>query len=206
MLHARFGLISACLLLPLTALAATTYGISPSAGTRVGFSAKVSAMGVTENTVTGWSQTVKGPTIAWSADQTKLDKPVTFTVPTASFSTKLALRDHDIQQILEASRFPTVRFVLQGIDGLTAAELTAGRGDFTATGELTAHGVSHGLRLPCTFVRQGARLQVQGQTGVTWGQFGLKAPTAVAGTVRAQDTFQVMLESSWDLDTLLKGK
>ncbi|MBC7542211.1 MAG: YceI family protein [Candidatus Sericytochromatia bacterium] len=197
----RFTLVSAGLLVSLAASAATTYGLSLRRGTRVGFATTVSALGL-ESPVNGWSQAVTGPTIPWSVDQTRLERPATFTLPTSSLSTGLALRDRDIQQILEARRFPTIRFDLQKIDGLNAAEVASGKGDFHVGGSLTAHGLAQPVRLACTFVRQAGTIQIKGRTTVTWRDFGLTVPTAMGGTVRAKDSLDLLLESTWDLDRL----
>jgi polyisoprenoid-binding protein YceI len=206
----RFSLVVTGLCLTLAAAAATTtYGVNLNKGgeTRVGFRAPLSTFGISQAPVTGWSNAVTGPVITWSADQTRLEHPVTFTLPAASLSTKLALRDHDILKLLDAQKHPTIRFTLKAINGLESAEVTAGKGDFAAVGDLTAHGVSHPVALACTFTRADKRLKIQGSAPVTWADFGMAAPSALAGSVKAANTFHLLLESTWELDTLpLHGK
>ncbi len=97
------------------------------------------------------------------------------------------IRDGQVQnRILETGQFPTATFELTdpieiGSEPEDQQEVTV-----TATGDLTAHGVTQAVTVDLTTRRNGAAIEVTGSIPVTWSDFSINDPSG--GPAQVEDS------------------
>jgi polyisoprenoid-binding protein YceI len=100
-------------------------------------------------------------------------------------------------RVLDAARFPEVRFVSRRIagrrvDGDTGdARPGALTYELQVTGELTIHGVTREIGLPMRVTIAGGVLTAKGHGTVRQDQFGMTPVTAGGGTVRVRNEVEI---------------
>lgn len=106
---------------------------------------------------------------------------VSVTVPVAQLTADNGTMNKKAQKALRADKHPTITY------NLTSADLK-GAGSFEAKGQLTIAGVTQ----PANFAVKGeqvadGRFRYTGSTRVNMSDFGVKAPTAMLGTIKTGD-------------------
>ena len=106
--------------------------------------------------------------------------------------------DKNMYKALEAEKHPDITFSLRGLAAAGAESATSV--PLRATGVLAIHGVEKQVTLDIQAVRTGATLTVTGATDLLMTDYGVKAPKAMLGMVKADPkvriTFEVVLAAS----------
>ncbi len=97
-------------------------------------------------------------------------------VKAANLTTGNTMRDRNMRAMLEVTRYPEIRFILDQakIDGPPREDHTV---RLLITGQLRVRDVTHPLRLPVTVSVQADRLVVTGQFPLTFTDIGLTPPS-----------------------------
>jgi polyisoprenoid-binding protein YceI len=90
-------------------------------------------------------------------------------------------------QVLEAGRFPEIRFVSKHVEGQRSGEAY----DLRIVGDLTLHGVTAELTVPVRVALDASTLTATGQATVRHDQFGLKPVSAGGGTVKVANEIRI---------------
>jgi polyisoprenoid-binding protein YceI len=75
-------------------------------------------------------------------------------------------RDEEMMRWMERAEYPTIEFVLTGI--------ASREGGYTATGDLTLHGVSRPISIPVSISGEGGRWSLEGRVAIDHREYGLK--------------------------------
>ncbi|BET68591.1 hypothetical protein ASA1KI_35090 [Opitutales bacterium ASA1] len=75
-------------------------------------------------------------------------------------------RDEEMMRWMERAEHPTIEFVLTGI--------ASREGGYTASGNLTLHGVSRPISIPVSIEEAGGRLSLEGRIAIDHREYGLK--------------------------------
>ena len=87
-------------------------------------------------------------------------------------------------KVLDASRFPAIRFRSRQVSGRRAAD---GAYELEVAGEVSLHGVSHAVTLPVRVELSGATLTASGRTALAQRAFGIEPVSAGGGTVKVKN-------------------
>ena len=90
-------------------------------------------------------------------------------------------------EILDASRFPDIRFVSKKVQG----QGSGGSDDLTIVGDLSLHGVTRELTVPVKVTLEGQMLTATGQATLRHDQFGMKPVSAGGGTVKVANEIRL---------------
>lgn len=93
--------------------------------------------------------------------------------------------------VLEIAKYPEIIFKSTGVTG----RLTSG-GQYEAqiAGALTLHGVTRRIVLPALVTLSGHTLRAQGEFEMKRGDYGVKATSALHGTIRVRDKLKLMYD------------
>lgn len=105
-------------------------------------------------------------------------------LPAASFRSGVGSRDKHIAEILDARRFPRIRFDL---DALTGFDPAAASGQATVTGRLQVRDRTVPLKFPVTYRAGEGRIVLEGSAAVTFSAFGIAPPILGIIAKRAPD-------------------
>lgn len=90
-------------------------------------------------------------------------------------------------QVLDAGRFPEIRFVSKRVEGQRAGEAY----DLRMVGDLTLHGVTAELTVPVRVAVDAGALTATGQATVRHDQLGMKPVSAGGGTVKVANEIRI---------------
>ncbi len=149
----------------------------------------------------------------WASDATKLDASLTMDGAalasglSAQAPAKLTLdvpvkemrnrersgaMDKNVQKALKADKYPDIVF------DMSAYKLDAAAGTISATGQLSIAGVTKPQTVVAKYVQKAGRIILDGEQPLLMTDFGVKPPTAMFGTIKADDRvvvkFHVELE------------
>lgn len=99
----------------------------------------------------------------------------------SSFDSKNANRDSHMMEVTEALKFPNVTF--------TSSAITLEGDDFTASGNLTFHGVSQPVALKGKLLKEGGKLIFTGNFTLKMTQFKIDPPSLMG--ISTDDDFKL---------------
>lgn len=89
--------------------------------------------------------------------------------------------------VLDASRFPEIRFVSKKVQG----QVSGGSYELTIVGDLSVHGVTREITVPVKVVTDDRTLTATGQATLRHDQFGMKPVSAGGGTVKVANEIRI---------------
>jgi polyisoprenoid-binding protein YceI len=87
-------------------------------------------------------------------------------------------------KVLDASRFPAIRFRSRQVAGRRAAD---GAYELQVSGDISLHGVSRPVTLPVRVELSGSTLTASGRTALAQRAFGIEPVSAGGGTVKVKN-------------------
>lgn len=146
--------------------------------------------------VRGWNCTVQNYngsfTVQESANALTGITALTVTVPISAIECGNGTMNGKLRETLKHEEHPNIRFTL------TNANVTAGQGDaFTvaSTGNLAIAGATNAIQMNVQGQALGnGRYRFTGSAPVSMSQFGMRAPTALMGTMRVGDRVTVQFD------------
>lgn len=94
-------------------------------------------------------------------------------LPAASFRSGVSSRDKHIAEILDAKRFPTIRFDLDSLGGFDPGMAS---GQTTVTGRLRVRDRTVPIKFLATYRQADGRLDMEGDVAITFSVFGIDPP------------------------------
>ncbi len=158
---------------------AGTWSVRRSEGTFVGYRIDEILSGVDFEAV-GRSATVSGSVVATESQITE----VSIAADLRDLTSDNGARDNQLKsQALESETFPVACFTLTSPIEVTEVPAEGVEASFTATGDLTIHGVTRSVQLDLQATTTGGRLFIVGSTDVALVDFDIDPPEAsiVAG-------------------------
>jgi polyisoprenoid-binding protein YceI len=146
------------------------------------FGQDADAVGRTSD-VTG-SMTIAGTTV----------NDATFKVDLTTVKSDESQRDSQFQgRIMQTSRFPDATFKLTQPVDLGSVPADQAKVSFSATGDLTLHGVTKSVQVPIDAQRNGANINVVGTIPVKFSDYGINNPSNGAVTTEDNGVVEVSL-------------
>jgi polyisoprenoid-binding protein YceI len=128
------------------------------------------------NDAVGTTGAVTGQ-ISLRPEGTVVSEASKISVDLRELATDRSMRDNFIKQnTLQTSQFPFAEFVPTRVEGLPSPLPASGEHDFRLVGLMTVHGVQKEVTWDVTAARDGAQLEGQAATTVTFGDFGMTQP------------------------------
>lgn len=129
---------------------------------------------------------------------------LTLSVPVKEMKSEHGGLDKNLQNALKADQFTDIVFTMSGY------KLDQAAGTVAATGELSIAGVTKPEIVIAKYAEKDGKLILDGQQPLLMTDFGVKPPTAVLGTIKAEDRvvvkFHVELEPAGAASTTKDGK
>jgi polyisoprenoid-binding protein YceI len=86
--------------------------------------------------------------------------------------------------VLEPDKYPEITFKSTNVTGKS---MGANQYDLKINGDLTLHGVTREITIPTIVTLTGNDLRAQGEFTIERSDFGVKATSALHGTIRVRD-------------------
>jgi polyisoprenoid-binding protein YceI len=151
-----------------------TFSYEDSTGTFVGFRIDEQLSGIGSTTAVGRTPDVTGTITIDGSTVTA----ATIEADMSAITTNDSRRDHEVQEALETSSYPTATFVLTEPIDLGSAATSGEATTVTAVGDLTIHGVTTGVSIPLQVQLVDDTIVVVGSLDVTFSDYGVSVPTA----------------------------
>jgi polyisoprenoid-binding protein YceI len=151
-----------------------TFSFEDSTGTFVGFRIDEQLSGIGSTTAVGRTPDVTG-TI--TVDRSTVTA-ATIEADMSAITTNDSRRDHEVQEALETSSYPTATFVLTEPIDLGSAATSGEATTVTAVGDLTIHGVTTKVSIPLQVQLVDDTIVLVGSLDVTFSDYGVSVPTA----------------------------
>ncbi len=117
--------------------------------------------------------------------------------PVKSLDTDNSMRDDRLREVMNAEKYPNVRFEVVGVT--KACDLEALRAEVACgsklKGKLTIRDVSKDLIVPVTVRRQEEHFSVSGETSIRWDEYGVEDPSILVAKLdkKVAISFEVQL-------------
>jgi polyisoprenoid-binding protein YceI len=121
----------------------------------------------------------------------------TFSVDLTKVTSDKSQRDSLFQdRIMNTSTYPTATFKLTKPIDLSTVPADGTTANYTATGDLTMHGVTKSVDIPLQAKRDGNTISVSGSYGVTFADFAISNPSAGPAQVGDNGTLELLVNLS----------
>jgi polyisoprenoid-binding protein YceI len=151
-----------------------TFSYDDSTGTFVGFRIDEQLAGIGSTTAVGRTPDVTGTITIDGSSVTA----ASIEADMSAITTNDSRRDHEVQEALETSSYPTATFVLTEPIEVGSAATSGEATTVTAVGDLTIHGVTASVSIPLQVQLVDDTIVVVGSLDVTFSAYGVSVPTA----------------------------
>jgi polyisoprenoid-binding protein YceI len=115
--------------------------------------------------------------------------------PVATLKTGKDRRDRDLLKSMEADKYPTIRFDLDGVAAGAAADSLPA----TLKGRLTIHGVERAVELPASLVLTGDQARVRSDFPVNLKDYKIGGLSKMMGMLRMYEDIKVHVDVTFRL-------
>ncbi|HEY9898148.1 MAG TPA: YceI family protein [Pantanalinema sp.] len=153
-------------------------------GSQVSYHVTAKIVGLIDDAIAGANRRVKGEIVLVAPNQATCWAQA----DASDFDSGLRVRDEHVAEILGVPRTPSIRFVLDRLEGFDAGRE---KGRVTATGTLSVRGRDHALRMPLDYQVSGDRVRIQGEAPLRFSDFGIEPPVVGLVFKRAPDALTI---------------
>ena len=136
----------------------------------------------------GWTGGIKGR-MTIDRERVSVAAPIEVVIPVLSLTTGIPARDHAMQHMFHADRFPDIRYTVTAIRPI-------GEGKYRLDGALLIAGVSKPLSIDTDGVFEGETVTVTGRAPLTVTDFGLRPPSML-GFMSVRPDITLSFKTVW---------